>query len=1056
MKDRYNRRSRSRSRSTSQTRNRIKGRNSEKYYIQERNKPIPSSRYYKGYDSNTKERRQLLIEPNKKYEESKNKVSINNQLSSNNNLKELNNKEEVRRNNEIMKERQRRAQMLIQSLKKESNIKEEEDNKSITKDSCCLENKDNIIKQSVNDTKSNKSNGSNISNLLENNIIKEYHLNETSYNKNYPQLNQDDNEDEDEDDDINNNSPLNSNDNQIEEWKRRLDKYKNKQILQIDHRNIEYTPIEKNIYKESSDVSCLSEVEVDQIRKINGNISIIEYNHTHTSIRPILNWYQSGLPKVIIDYIINIKKFPYPLPIQSQGIPCILSGRDVIGVSETGSGKTLTYVLSLIKSILHNIGLYPFSFNDGPIGMIIVPTRELALQIYNESTVYCDLVNIQVSVVYGGVPSHTQLSRIKRGSHILICTPGRMIDILSMNKSTFLSLNRLSFIVIDEADRVFDLGFEPQIKKILLNLRPDRQIVMFSATFHQEVEKIGKGLMSKENKPLMIVCGKKGMTSKDVVQVIEVVDERNRFTRLLEVLYEIDYKNDVLYMKCKEKKEDYDKKNEEEREEGNLFDMEIDNEVNEDESKEKETNNNNDNDLISIDSNKDKDLDDFLNEINKIEYKEDIQNNNKNEENISKTTVHQSQELTIYSNKDKDKDLSQQRKESSHESKIIIFVETKSEADELFINLLKKGYSSLVVHSGQSQQERFEYIENFRVGFRSILISTSIMSRGIDIPDIEYVINFKCPSHFEDYIHKVGRTGRGGRKGVAITFISNQEEHLSESLVKALEVSSQKIPYELKMMFEGYRSKIEKGEVLYKKHNIREGRGFKFNSIESDNRGIYMLKEREDEENIGDTVDKQALSIGNIENNNQYIEKRLNKLKNDKLKTHLLHIGQQTAKNCMLNEGTIEEAYNKSIERMVLSLKNYSGQMSMENRLKKINQIYEKWEREEKEEEEGGSNKDKHLTIEFDINDYPEKVRLYCSSKKFKEYIREVTGCVYEIRGEYMRSSKSYKLGVKRLHLKIKGQSQIDLELAFREIKKNLDEFAMNEVENMMKNKKKY
>jgi len=165
-------------------------------------------------------------------------------------------------------------------------------------------------------------------------------------------------------------------------------------------------------------------------------------------------------------------------------MPMILSGRDVIGIAETGSGKTFAYLLPMIK---HVGSQRPVADGEGPIGIIMTPTRELANQVYIEAKKFCKQSRIRVVAVYGGLPIQKQLSDLKKGAEIIVCTPGRMIDILTLNKGKVTNLRRVSMLVIDEADRMFNLGFEPQITRMVDNVRPHRQTIMFSATFPKNV-----------------------------------------------------------------------------------------------------------------------------------------------------------------------------------------------------------------------------------------------------------------------------------------------------------------------------------------------------------------------------------------------------------------------------------------------------------------------------------------------------------------------------------------------------------------------------------------
>ena len=219
--------------------------------------------------------------------------------------------------------------------------------------------------------------------------------------------------------------------------------------------------------------------------------------------RPVFTWAQCGLTEKIL-HVINKLGYAKPFPIQSQAIPTVMSGREVIAVAKTGSGKTLAYLLPLFRHILDQP---PVVEGDGPIGLILAPARELVAQIYNEASKFCKVLGIRITAVYGGTSMTEQINSLKRGSEIIVCTPGRMIDILCLNQGRLVGLRRVSYVVLDEADRMLDMGFEPQITTILQNARPDRQLVMFSATFPTHVENLARKMLKK---PVMIVVGVRG------------------------------------------------------------------------------------------------------------------------------------------------------------------------------------------------------------------------------------------------------------------------------------------------------------------------------------------------------------------------------------------------------------------------------------------------------------------------------------------------------------------------------------------------------------------
>jgi len=175
----------------------------------------------------------------------------------------------------------------------------------------------------------------------------------------------------------------------------------------------------------------------------------------------------------------------------------------------------------------------PLNDNEGPIGMVLAPSRELALQICNEAKKFTKKLGMRVTCIYGGAGVAEQIADLKRGSDIVVCTPGRMIDILCMQAGRLISLKRVTMVVMDEADRMFDMGFEPQIKMIMQSVRPDRQTVLFSATFPKQIEKLAKSVLKF---PLEIIVGERSSVNKDITQFVEVLEEEDKFLRLLQLL----------------------------------------------------------------------------------------------------------------------------------------------------------------------------------------------------------------------------------------------------------------------------------------------------------------------------------------------------------------------------------------------------------------------------------------------------------------------------------------------------------------------------------------
>ncbi|KAL6183905.1 hypothetical protein ACLB2K_045315 [Fragaria x ananassa] len=491
----------------------------------------------------------------------------------------------------------------------------------------------------------------------------------------------------------NDDDPLENEDD--DEFIKRVKKTKAEKLSLVDHSKIDYIPFRKKFYIEVKEISRMTPEEVGAYRK-----QLELKIHGKDVPKPIKSWHQTGLTSKILE---TIKKLNYekPMPIQAQALPIVMTGRDCIGIGKTGSGKTLAFVLPMLRHIKDQP---PVVAGDGPIGLIMAPTRELVQQIHSDIKKFAKVLGLRCVPVYGGSGVAQQISELKRGAEIVVCTPGRMIDILCTSGGKITNLRRVTYLVMDEADRMFDMGFEPQITRIVQNVRPDRQTVLFSATFPRQVEVLARKVLDK---PVEIQVGGRSVVNKDIMQLVEVRQENERFLRLLELLGEW-----------------YEK------------------------------------------------------------------------------------------------------------GKILIFVQSQDKCDALFRDLLKHGYPCLSLHGAKDQTDRESTIADFKSNVCNLLIATSIAARGLDVKELELVINFDAPNHYEDYVHRVGRTGRAGRKGCAITFISEEDARYSPDLVKALELSEQVVPDDLKSLADSFMAKVKQG--LAQAHGTGYGgSGFKFN-VEED------------------------------------------------------------------------------------------------------------------------------------------------------------------------------------------------------------------------------
>ncbi|KAL8696399.1 MAG: hypothetical protein Q9201_007677 [Fulgogasparrea decipioides] len=302
-------------------------------------------------------------------------------------------------------------------------------------------------------------------------------------------------------------------------------KKKKKDLPTVNHAKLNYQPFRKGFYHEPLELSEMTEEEVADLRLELDGIKIRGID----APKPVLKWSQCGLGAQSLEVIQRLG-YDRLTSIQAQAIPSIMSGRDVIGVAKTGSGKTIAFLLPMFRHIKDQ---RPLDALDGPVGLIMTPTRELATQIHKECKPFLKALNLRAVCAYGGAPIKDQIADLKRGAEIIVCTPGRMIDLLAANSGRVTNLRRVTYVVLDEADRMFDMGFEPQVMKILANIRPDRQTVLFSATFPRQMEALARKTLVK---PVEIVVGGRSVVAPEITQIVEVRSEETKFIRLLELL----------------------------------------------------------------------------------------------------------------------------------------------------------------------------------------------------------------------------------------------------------------------------------------------------------------------------------------------------------------------------------------------------------------------------------------------------------------------------------------------------------------------------------------
>uniref|UniRef100_A0A8B9SJR2 Probable ATP-dependent RNA helicase DDX41 n=1 Tax=Anas platyrhynchos TaxID=8839 RepID=A0A8B9SJR2_ANAPL len=351
-----------------------------------------------------------------------------------------------------------------------------------------------------------------------------------------------------------------------------------------------------------------------------------------------------------------------------------LSGRDMIGIAFTGSGKTLVFTLPVIMFCLEQEKRLPFSKREGPYGLIICPSRELARQTHGIIEYYCRLLQedglppLRCALCIGGI-----------GVHMMVATPGRLMDLL---QKKMVSLDICRYLALDEADRMIDMGFEGDIRTIFSYFKGQRQTLLFSATMPKKIQNFAKSALVK---PITINVGRAGAASLDVVQEVEYVKEEAKMVYLLECL--------------------------------------------------------------------------------------------------QKTPP-----------------------------PVLIFAEKKADVDAIHEYLLLKGVEAVAIHGGKDQEERTKAIEAFRDGKKDVLVATDVASKGLDFPAIQHVINYDMPEEIENYVHRIGRTGRSGNTGIATTFINKAcDESVLMDLKALLLEAKQKVPPVLQVLHCGDETMLEIG-----------------------------------------------------------------------------------------------------------------------------------------------------------------------------------------------------------------------------------------------------
>ncbi|XP_074567746.1 DEAD-box ATP-dependent RNA helicase 37-like [Curcuma longa] len=373
----------------------------------------------------------------------------------------------------------------------------------------------------------------------------------------------------------------------------------------------------------------------------------------------------------------NIRRCKYvkPTPVQRHAIPISLAGRDLMACAQTGSGKTAAFCFPIISAILRGS---PGPRQRGsrtafPLALILSPTRELSVQIHEEARKFAFQTGLRVVVAYGGAPIHQQLRDLERGVDILVATPGRLVDLLERAR---VSLQHIRYLALDEADRMLDMGFEPQIRRIVeqtdMPPRGQRQTMLFSATFPKEIQRMASDFLYNY---IFLAVGRVGSSTDLIVQRVEFVLDSDKRSYLMDLLH----------------------------------------------------------------AQRD-------------------------------TGAHGKHALTL------------------------VFVETKRGADSLERWLCMNAFPATTIHGDRTQQEREAALRSFKSGATPILVATDVAARGLDIPHVAHVINFDLPNDIDDYVHRIGRTGRAGKSGLATAFFNDSNASMARSLSELMQESNQEVP----------------------------------------------------------------------------------------------------------------------------------------------------------------------------------------------------------------------------------------------------------------------
>uniref|UniRef100_A0A671Y2K6 Probable ATP-dependent RNA helicase DDX46 n=1 Tax=Sparus aurata TaxID=8175 RepID=A0A671Y2K6_SPAAU len=700
---------------------------------------------------------------------------------------------------------------------------------------------------------------------------------------------------------------------------------KQRKVLEpVDHGKIQYEQYRKNFYVEVPELTRMTQEDVNAFRLELEGIIV----KGKGCPKPIKTWVQCGVSMKILS---AMKKHGYdkPTPIQAQAIPAVMSGRDLIGIAKTGSGKTIAFLLPMFRHIMDQ---RPLEESEGPISVIMTPTRELALQITKECKKFSKPLGLRVVCVYGGTGISEQIAELKRGAEIIVCTPGRMIDMLGANSGRVTNLRRVTYVVLDEADRMFDMGFEPQVMRIVDNVRPDRQTVMFSATFPRAMEALARRILAK---PIEVQVGGRSVVCSDVEQHVLVIDEDKKFLKLLELLGHYQEKGSV-----------------------------------------------------------------------------------------------------------------------------IIFVDKQEHADALLKDLMKASYPCMSLHGGIDQYDRDSIINDFKNGACRLMVATSVAARGLDVKQLILVVNYNCPNHYEDYVHRAGRTGRAGNKGYAYTFITDDQVRYAGDIIKALELSGSPVPPELEQLWASFKDQQKAEGKTIKSSSGFSGKGFKFDETEHAlanerkklQKAALGLQDSDDEDGALD-IEEQIESMFNS-------KKRVKDLsapgsaaglgptsagniqKLEMAKRLALKINAQKNLGAEAQD-VMQQATNAILRGGTIMTPSVSAKTIAEQLAEKINAKLNYTPVEKLEEERQAAEQAetvKRYEEELEINDFPQTARWKVTSKEALQRIGEYSEAAITIRGTYFPPGKEPKEGERKIYLAIESANELAVQKAKTEITRLIKE----------------